>query len=243
MIGAGFVCLGYWFYQSLDVIYLIVAALIIAISSEGLILSLEKRIKSRAVAIGVSYFLLLLFVFSGIVVIIPFLLSQASLLVSWLSSRIISIKDFVIQNTRPDAIYQISFLPDLVKEYLVTHWNNFNRYDADFQSSILSGLNTLLESSTGYFKQFSAGFFSFIGGFFGLLCNLGIVFTLAVFFSIEKEYLTQLLAKPFSSRKSYALHKINDMYHKLSLWLKARVYLSLFIFSAIGIALWLLGFL
>lgn len=56
--------LGYLFFESLEMVYLILAALIIGISMEGIILSLEKRIKYRGVAIALGYLLLLIFVFS-----------------------------------------------------------------------------------------------------------------------------------------------------------------------------------
>ena len=64
LIGASFVLAGYLFYQSLDIIYLLVAALIISISSEAMIVTLQKRVKNRGLAIGISNFLILLFVFS-----------------------------------------------------------------------------------------------------------------------------------------------------------------------------------
>lgn len=234
-------CLGYRFYQSLEVVYLIISALIIAISAEGMILAFQKRLKSRGVAIGISYLVLVLFVFSGVFFVIPFLVSQVSLLISWVSKVVVGIKDFVVSNARPDVIYQLSFLPEIAKDYLVTHWENFNWSNAEFQASVLSALNAILESSTSYLKHFSSSIFSVIGGFFGMLANLAVVFTMAIFFSIEKDYLVSLLAKPFAKhRKLEVKSKIDDVYRRLSLWLKARVYLSLFIFLAIYLAFWVM---
>ncbi|MDO4714274.1 MAG: AI-2E family transporter [bacterium] len=241
LIGALFVCLGYWFYQSLNIVYLIISSLIISISTEGMILAFEKRVKSRGLAIGLSYLLLLLFVFSGVFFVIPFLISQVSLLISWFSKVIISISQFVVNNPRPAAIHQISWLPEMIKEYLINNRQNFNRSNTEFQSAILSGLNSLLESSTTYLKQFSASIFSVIGGFFGMMANLAIVFTMAIFFSIEKDYLINLIVKSTSkAKRSLALTKVKSMYHKLSLWLKARVLLSLFVTVAMYLAFWVM---
>lgn len=64
LIGSLFVILGYRFYQTLDLIYLIFSALIIAFSIEGIILSMEKKIKNRALSIAISYLALFLFAFS-----------------------------------------------------------------------------------------------------------------------------------------------------------------------------------
>ena len=96
LIGASFVLVGYLFYQSLDIIYLLVAALIISISSEGLIVSLQKRVKNRGLAIGISYFLILLFVFSGIFLVIPFLITQISLLITRISGTAKELQTFVL---------------------------------------------------------------------------------------------------------------------------------------------------
>lgn len=74
-----------------------------------------------------------------------------------------------------------------------------------------------------------------------MMVNLGLVFTTAIFFSIEKNYLIKLFTKPVvAEKKAQALAKIENIYTKLSLWLKARVYLSLFIFVAIYAAFWVM---
>lgn len=234
-------CLGYRFYQSLNIVYLIISSLIISISTEGMILAFEKRVKSRGLAIGLSYLLLLLFVFSGVFFVIPFLISQVSLMIAWLSKIVVTISYFVVNNPRPAAIHQISWLPEIIKEYLVNNRQNFNRSNAEFQSTVLSGLNSLLDSSTTYLKQFSASIFSVIGGFFGMMANLAIVFTMAIFFSIEKEYLINLVVKSTSkAKRALADRKIKSIYHKLSLRLKARVILSLFVTVAMYGAFWVM---
>ena len=162
LIGASFVLAGYLFYQSLDIIYLLVAALIISVSSEGLIVSLQKRVKNRGLAIGISYFLILLFVFSGIFLVIPFLITQISLLITRISGNAKELQTFVLGNTRPDAINTITWLPSAVKQYLIENWASFNWANSDFQSSILSSLNTLLDNSTKYLRQFSSSIFSVV---------------------------------------------------------------------------------
>ena len=241
LIGASFVLVGYLFYQSLDIIYLLVAALIISVSSEGLIVSLQKRVKNRGLAIGISYFLILLFVFSGIFLVIPFLITQISLLITRISGTAKELQTFVLSNTRPDAISTITWLPSAVKQYLIENWASFNWANSDFQSSILSSLNTLLDNSTKYLRQFSSSIFSVVWGFLGVITNLTIVFTLAVFFSIEKKYLIGLFLKGKKDlQKQKVQAKIDYVYEKLSLWLKARILLSVFVIIAMYAALWIM---
>ncbi len=110
------------------------------------------------------------------------------------------------------------------------------------QSALLSSLNTLLDSSVLYLKQFSSGVFIFIGSFFTMLTQVTIIFTLAVFFSLEKKYFIHLVAKGASdAKKTKVYEKIDRVYEKLSLWLKARLLLSLFVAASTWLALRILG--
>ena len=232
-----FAFLGYLFMQSLDMIYIIFTAIIIAISMEGMILSFEKRLKTRWGAITIAYIFLLAFVLSGIIFVIPFLISQISLLVQRISTTLIELKNFILQNQRPEAINQISRIPDFLKNYLLENRSGFSRSNSDFQSTILSGLNTLLDTSATSLKYLSSRFFSFVSGFFGVVTNVIIVFTLAVFFSIEKNYLISLFVKAsHQDQKEKTRKKLNNIYEKLSLRLKARILLSLFVILAMYLA-------
>lgn len=234
--------LGYRFYQTLELIYLIFSALIIAFSIEGIVLWLEKRVKSRSLSIAISYFALFVFVFSGLIFVIPFFVSQVSYLISWTSSLIVSVQNFVLSNSRPAGIQNITWLPDFAKAFLLEHRNDLPWDSKSVQSTLVSGLNSLLNASTTSLKQFSLSIVSAIGGLFSVLTNIIIVFTTAVFFSLEKEYLIKLFLKfGKSESKARNLQKITNIYQKLSLWLKARIFLSLFVTVSMYIAFWILS--
>ena len=236
-----FVFLGYLFFSTLDMIYLIITAFIIAISMEGIITWLEKRVKSRGLAIAIGYFLLIIFLVSWIVLIIPFIISQVSQLLIWISSSIFSIREFVTTSTWPDAISQINWLPEFAKWYILENRDNFNFTQESFQATLTSSLNSLFDASVTYLKQVSSWVFTFIGNLFTILWELWIVFTLAIFFSIEKKYSTFLIAKCFSgAKKSAVYNKINRIYSQLSIWLKARLILSLCLTLMLWIVLFIL---
>jgi predicted PurR-regulated permease PerM len=54
----------YLFFQSLNVVYMILTALIISVSMEWIIIAFENKVKQRWVAIAITYFLLVLFLLS-----------------------------------------------------------------------------------------------------------------------------------------------------------------------------------
>ncbi len=232
----------YLFFQSLNVVYMILTALIISVSMEWIIIAFENKVKQRWVAIAITYFLLVLFLLSWIIFIVPFIISQIAHLIEWISWITVSLKDFVMNNSWPEAIREVGWLPVFAQEYLIEHWNELNLDGSWFQTAILSSLNTLLDSSVVYLKQVSTWVFSFVWWLFSILWQLAIIFTLSIFFSIEKDYLIYLLSKCFSDKKQYAVQqKIDRIYDQLSIWLKARLLLSLFLAVMIWICLWILN--
>jgi hypothetical protein len=154
----------------------------------------------------------------------------------------VSVQNFVLRNSRPAGIQNITWLPDFAKAFLLEHRNDLPWDSKSVQSTLVSGLNSLLNASTTSLKQFSLSIVSAIGGLFSVLTNIMIVFTTAVFFSLEKEYLIKLFLKfGKSESKARNLQKITNIYQKLSLWLKARIFLSLFVTVSMYIAFWILS--
>ena len=242
LIWLTFVFLWYLFFQTLGVLYMILTSLIIALSMEWIIWLFEKWVKIRSLAVIISYILLIIFIISWVILIVPFLISQITYLIEWISNIIWSLKVFITTNTWPDAISQIGWLPSFAQDYLLEHRWELNINWTEVQSALLSSLNTLLDTSVSYLKQLSSWVFSFIGSFFSVLWELLIIFTLSVFFSIEKSYIINLITKCFSkTRRVLAQKKVERIYTQLSAWLKARLLLSLILALIFWICLWILN--
>ena len=242
LIGLVVVFLWYLFFETLGVLYMILTALIISVAMEWIVWLIKKWVKIRSLAILISYILLIIFVISWVILIVPFLISQITYLIEWISNSIWALKVFIIDNTWPDAISQIGWLPNFAQEYLLEHRWELNINWAEVQSALLSSLNTLLDTSVNYLTQLSSWIFSFIGSFFSVLGELIIIFTLSVFFSIEKDYLIKLITQCFSkARRSLAHKKIERIYTQLSTWLKARLLLSCILATIFWICLWILN--
>lgn len=242
LIWLTFVFLWYLFFETLGVLYMILTSLIIALSMEWIIWLFEKWVKIRSLAVIISYILLIIFIISWVILIVPFLISQITYLIEWISNIIWSLKVFITTNTWPDAISQIGWLPSFAQDYLLEHRWELNINWTEVQSALLSSLNTLLDTSVSYLKQLSSWVFSFIGSFFSVLWELLIIFTLSVFFSIEKSYIINLITKCFSkTKRALAQKKIERIYTQLSAWLKARLLLSLILALIFWICLWILN--
>ena len=242
LIWLTFVFLWYLFFETLGVLYTILTSLIIALSMEWIIWLFEKWVKIRSLAVIISYILLVIFIISWVILIVPFLISQITYLIEWISNIIWSLKIFITTNTWPEAVSQINWLPTFAQEYLLDHRWELNINWTEIQSALLSSLNTLLDTSVSYLSQLSSWVFSFIGSFFSVLWELLIIFTLSVFFSIEKDYIINLITKCFSkARRALAQKKVERIYTQLSAWLKARLLLSLILALIFWICLWILN--
>jgi predicted PurR-regulated permease PerM len=78
LIGLFAIFIAYISYQSLNILYLILAAFIVSLAIEAIIDFWEKTLRHRGMAIILSYLLVVIFVLAGLFFIVPFLLSQLS---------------------------------------------------------------------------------------------------------------------------------------------------------------------
>jgi predicted PurR-regulated permease PerM len=79
--------IGYFAFQSLNFIFIILTAFVISMAIENLI-SFFQRWMSRGFSIGLSYFFLIIFVLSGIVIVVPFVGQQIAEIISQLVNKI-----------------------------------------------------------------------------------------------------------------------------------------------------------
>lgn len=87
-IGMIMVFLGFILFKSLDVLYLILTAYIVSIAMEAVVDMFERIKLSRGMAIAIAYFLLVIFLLSGVVLILPFLLNQITEIINILLMKI-----------------------------------------------------------------------------------------------------------------------------------------------------------
>jgi predicted PurR-regulated permease PerM len=81
VIGVGIVYLGYLAFQSLDLLYMILAGALIAAAVEVFIKWFQRYVP-RGIGIAITYIVLMLFISAGIFIIIPFVLQQISIITS-----------------------------------------------------------------------------------------------------------------------------------------------------------------
>jgi predicted PurR-regulated permease PerM len=108
---------GYFIFQSLNLLYLIITAFIISMAMENVV-SFFQRWFSRGFSIGISYFILILFVLSGLVIVVPFVIQQFAEIINMLVIKVYNLQQMLQQQGLEVVIMQTS-LPSAVKSSLI----------------------------------------------------------------------------------------------------------------------------
>ncbi len=231
LVGVVVVLLGYFLFQSLTIIYLIVAAFIISMAMNNMV-EFFTRAMPRGFAIGIAYVLLVLFVLSGVMIVVPFVVQQIADIINLLLDKVYDLQQ-VLQTQGIEQTILSSRLPLWFKNMLIELMINNDR-GASFQQALLQNMTQLVTVGSSYIKNASSIAFIVLGGFFSAILQVFLVFILSIFFTIEKERVIRFLAR-ISGRAKYTELKLLKLNRKLGFWLEGQLILCL----AIGIIVWL----
>lgn len=230
------VWLGFFVYQTIDIIFLVFMALIIAIAIEAVIDFFQKRLH-RGISVGLTYLLLLLFVLWWLIFIIPFIAEQVSAVLQLFVVKAQWLQTALADKTLPQLIQNISWLPKYAKTSILT-WLQDPTFYTRIQGDLQKNLTDIIGTSTTYAKEIGSVAFNFFSWVAWTIGKGAIVLTLSVLFSIEKEAVIKFIAGlAWHKKREYLEIKVKRIYKKLWLWLKGQLLLCLFIWLAVFIAL------
>ena len=111
LIGIFAIFIAYIAYQSLEVIYLIIAAFIVSLAIEAIIDFFQHRLRHRGISIILAYALLLIGVLAGLFFVVPFFLQQLSDIIVIVTNNISSIQDMLANKSLTDIITSSHWIP------------------------------------------------------------------------------------------------------------------------------------
>jgi len=220
IIGWIAVLIWYFAFQSLDLLYLVITWIISSMASEKFIRFFQKWMP-RWIGIALTYILLLLFLFAGIILVVPFLIQQSAELSSILIERALGIQT-MIQEQWLTSIIQNSILPDSLKTTLVEY------------------LSEIVTLGSSYIKNAGDFAVTLLWNAFSAIFSIVIVITVAVFGSIEKKWVSKFIAS-LSSTPRHMEKTVNGLYDTLWNWLVGQLMLSLVVGVMVGIWLFILS--
>lgn len=136
--------LGYLAFQSLQILYLILAALIVSMALESVITRLS-RFLPRGASIGISYVLLIIFALSGVVLLIPFIVGHISSLFTSIAHRGSSTIQ-LLETQGLTGLIQESVMPSLWKDSLIEYIQT-EGVAQELQALLQSNISSLISTS------------------------------------------------------------------------------------------------
>ena len=225
--------IGYFFFQSLDLFYLVITWIILSMASEKFIRFFQAWMP-RWLSIALTYILLLLFLFGGVIIVIPFLIQQTAELSVLLIDRALWIQT-LIQEQWLDSIIQGSILPDSLKQNLLNYLAGSNLQQS-LQSTLIENISEIVTLGSSYIKNAGDFAVTLLTNTFSALFQIAIALTVAVFGSIEKEWVSKFIAS-LSSTPHHMEKTVKGLYDRL--WNRLVGQLLLCLSVALLVWIWL----
>ena len=242
-IGVGVVYLAYLAFQSLDLLYLILAAVLVSVAMESLIQVWVKRMP-RWLSVGLSYLILVLFALTWVIIILPFVLQQLSSIIGIMITYFYDMGQKINMLWLSGYIGSLNRIPNFIQSYMLSALS----YDTmNIQSTLMNNISSLVSTGSNYATNIWWIALGFVWSFFSVLWQVLLVLTIAVLFSLEKEGIVRFFVHyttKNTSQVEYISKKIDLFYHKMWLWLKAQLWLCLTIAVIVYVSLfvlWLFG--
>lgn len=234
LIGGVVVLTWYAIYQMTAVLYLIVAGYIVAIAIERFIIFWQGLWAMRSFAITIAYALLFIFMLSGLLVLVPFLITQVNKMIQILLEGITTLQD-ILQNEGLVSLIERMYLPWVIKDRMLA--NTADQGWVEFvQAWLANNLDQFISFGSSSLKSAWSLAVSLVNDLINLLFQIGIVLTIAVFFSLEKINVSRFLAS-FTKHPYLTLIKLEKLYKRLGHRLEGQLLLCVIIWFLV--ALWL----
>lgn len=238
--GALVVYVSYVIFQSLEILYLIIASYILSIAIESIINFFIKMGMERPWSIVISYLLAFIFLLSGFVFVVPFVLKQINeilnITVIWFSNLQILLQEHGLQYIIEEYLYLPSTLKDILIDS-ITSWSLVNNIQQAFQQN----LSQIISTGTDYAKNIGDVTVTIIAWFFTTIFKIFLVITLSILFSIEKDGIIEFIAGFAGDQKEYVKIKLIKIYKKLGMWLKGQIFLCIYIGLIVWFGLWIIA--
>lgn len=231
----------YFLFQTLSIVYLLITWLILSMAVERFVFFFQQWMP-RGLAMALTYLLLFILLFSGIVLIIPFLVQQTADLITMMLDQAVILEQKLEEDGIRVMIYD-TILPMAVKDSLVGFLDTTNVWDS-MQATLSNNISQIIGMGTSYIKNAGDFAVSLLTGTFSALFQIFIVFMIAIFCTLERDKVVWVISS-FSSSPGYVTNNIHRLYDKLWNRLVWQLLLSVVVWVLVAIWLniiWLFGY-
>lgn len=234
LIGLLAVYIGYVTYSALSIVYMILAAFLISMIMDSSVVYLSKKMP-RWLAIAIAYFLVILFLALIALIVAPFFFTQLAQALNLGLEQITNLQQ-ILQTQSLSSIIEnnLNFLPSSLKTFFI---NDVFTPDAivSLQTALQNNISQIISTGTTYVTSLWWFAVKIVTTVFMTITQAIMMFVLAIFFSIEKEWVVEFLSSVAGNKKNHVYVKLQRMYAKLWLWIKGQIIVCAYVGIAVGI--------
>jgi len=237
-IGALVVLLWFALFKISNMLYLIITWFIVSLALERFIQFWQHRGCSRWIWLWLAYTVLVLFMLSWMMIMIPFVVTQ---LVSLLNIAITSIQSLQtqIQADWLQVVINSSNLPFIIKGRFASQVGDGSRINL-VQSVLGNNISQVVAVGGESLKSAWSLAVNIVDAMLSTLVQAVVVITIAIFFSIERIAVFTFIAET-TSRPKHTYVTLQKISIKLWLWLEGQLLLCLIIGLTVAIGLWIVS--
>lgn len=225
-VGALVVVICYAIFQAGAMLYLIITWFIVSLAIERLILFRQRIGCGRGFALWLSYLLLVLFMLSGMLIMIPFVINQlVSLGEVWFQA--LQHLQTQIQANGLVSVVEQTNLPTVIKTWFAAQATEGERVVL-LQSVVTDNMSQIATVGGESLKSAWSLAVSIVNGTFSVLIQIVLVLTIAIFFSVERKAVFVFIAK-LTNKPARTYKILQHLSTKLWVWLEGQLLLCLII--------------
>jgi predicted PurR-regulated permease PerM len=205
---------------------MLIFAYILSLALEGVIRFWARTTRSRGIGIFLAYFFLILFLLSGFIIIVPFLISRGTQMLQSVITYAQSIQTDILTQGIDAYVKGLKWIPDFLNDDILKYIKESD--SASLLQTITENLGNIVNLSSSYLKTIGGYAVNIFGGIFATAGKLVIAFTLSLFFSIshfEVKYGIKYLCRKIKKSKE----KVEEVYSGISSRLRSQLFLCLLI--------------
>lgn len=237
IVGAFIVYLSYLAFQTLEILYLVAAAFIFSMVMDSPITYFSKRMH-RGLAIFLSYFIMVIVIAALLFFVLPFIFHQVGDVITLATAKVVEFKNALDTQGLVGVITNYNWLPSGLKGYILENIQD-PWFQTQIQSSLQQNISNIISQGTNYATNIGSFAVNILTGVFSTIVQIGLVLTLSVLFSIEKDNVINFLSRLSGHRSSTTYIKLQRLYAKLGFWLKGQLivcaYIALMVFVLLNV--------
>lgn len=240
IVGAFIVYMSYLAFQTLDILYLVGAGLIFSMVMDSPINFFAKRMP-RGVAIFFAYFIMVIIITALLLFVLPFIFRQIADVINLATAQISHFKLLLETQGLSGIISGYSRLPSTVKNFLLENIKD-QSLQMQLQQSLQQNISNIVSQGTNYATNIGSFAVNLLTGIFSTIVQIGLVLTLSVLFSIEKDSVINFISRLAGNRSAATYIKLQRLYAKLGFWLKGQLiicgYIAVMVFVLLNVIGW-----